>query len=216
MRMRRLEVWGTAIAAIGVLTLTTSAQAEEAARAEPAAAVEQPGGEPPDDALGLVSINLGGFGFFGPSLSGELGGKVTGHAGVRLFSLGALSHALFVEEGDSIQTGSLGVSLGARYYFGQRRFQGWYAGAAAELLLLGFEGERFQTVVSRRVLVPLAEGGYRLRWGSLLLGFGARMGYSFELSNGCEALGAAPITCTASEYGDTFYGEGVLDVGVVF
>lgn len=163
-----------------------------------------------------MSLNAAGFGFFGPVLSAELGGKLSGHAGLRLFSLGALSHVLFVDDNATVSFGSIGASLGGRYYLGEQKFQGFYVGAAAELLALGFENEAVQIKISRRVLVPAAEVGYRFRWGRWLFGLGARAGYAFELSKDCEPLAGANVECTALAYDNTAYGEGVLDLGFAF
>jgi hypothetical protein len=211
--------------ALAVFALTAfPAQAETPPAAEPASeggevnaslGTTPPQGEP----LGVATINAAGFGFFGPTLALELGSRLTGYAKVRGFSLGYLSHTMFVEEGSDseLRAGSWGAGLGGRYYFfDQKRFAGPYAGLSAEYLYVGFESEPRKQLYHNRFAVLGADAGYRWRFGSFLVGVGAMLGYAMVLGDECEVQPGSMYECNKEPAESSLYGEGILDAGFAF
>jgi hypothetical protein len=111
---------------------------------------------------------------------------------------------------------SYGVGLKGRYYF-DPAMSGFNLGVAAELLRTRIEGERLRVATMTTLLVPQAEGGYRVAFDSFFLGASAALGYAFQLASGTENLpGGTLAESTDVEDVSTVYGSVALDVGVWF
>jgi hypothetical protein len=168
------------------------------------------------DAALAVSLNLAGFGLFGPDLNIAYGSEFTGFVRARAFGLGYLSHSMFTPEAErKLSMGSFSVGLGGHKYFGNGSFEGPYVGVVAEYLMVEIEEELFlgTATTNTTFLVPALEGGYRTMLGPLLVGGGLQIGYALALSEKCEFAAGG---CETEARQNTIYGQLALDVGVKF
>jgi hypothetical protein len=164
-----------------------------------------------------AAANVAGLALMGPALSVEYGSSISLLARGHLLGLGYLAGQIIPNEslGEELQLGSLGAGLGGRWYPGSRLQQGGpYVGVLGEFLSVKLKN-REEIITSTPVYVVGAEGGYRWLFGSLFVGAGAELGYSMPQEGTCEA--PAGVTClVVSTQPAQFYGQGVLDLGVVF
>jgi hypothetical protein len=167
-----------------------------------------------------VHVNLLGPLQFGLTPTVELGGqRLSGLARFRWMNPGLLSQGLANEDGDESLGFSYGLGLGSRYYLAQKTaLSGVYFGAWLEYLHTRIEDtEVDRDAYVSSILVPQVEGGYRFRFGALLVGAGAAVGYAKSISTETEDLsgGQDPILRSVEETSQV-YGSLVLDVGVFF
>jgi hypothetical protein len=126
-----------------------------------------------------------------------------------------LSQALFVDEGSEFGF-SYGVGARGRYYLSEG-LEGLHFGVAAEFLRTRIENPSALIVTRSAYVVPHAEAGYRLSFGSFYGDASAALGYAFKLSGRVENLpGGSNAGAYEALNESEFYGSASLDLGVYF
>jgi hypothetical protein len=138
-----------------------------------------------DASIGLYANSLGVL-QFGVSPTIEFGKRFVFNAKVIFFNTGAASY--LIASDDTLHF-SYGVGPGCRYYFGEvGNVRGFYLGA--ETLFVAWE-EQYQqsTVYKTKLVVPLAEIGYRwVRASGFSIGLGATFGSALVIDKTSEAV----------------------------
>jgi hypothetical protein len=183
-----------------------------------APAVAQEGAEAESDGFnGNVHLNLLGPLQFGLAPTVELGGEqVAGLLRFRWMNPGLLSQALPNADYQELAF-SYGTAIGGRYYL-RRGLSGIHVGVWAEYIRtqiddLKVERETYIT----NLIGPQAEAGYRWRFGHVLFGVGAAVGYAIAFDKHTEdrSDGADPVLQPV-DFGSTVFGSGAFDVGYFF
>jgi hypothetical protein len=174
------------------------------------------GQEKPPERYGSVFIDPLGFALFGPRLGVEAGaGHFTGALTARWFNPGLLSRSLFLDDGATFNF-SYGAGLRGRYYL-KEALEGGHFGVAVEYLRTSIEDASARIVTEQTYLVPYAEGGYRLAFGSFYGDLSAGLGYAKRLSGKVENL---PGGNNAANYyaldESSVYGTASLELGYLF
>jgi hypothetical protein len=162
------------IASAATLLASGAALAEEADAGAAPAATALP-------ARGSVFVDPLGFLLFGPTLGAELGigqYSVVGYG--RWLDGGLVAKSLFESSTDKF-TFSYGAGLKGRYYFGQG-LAGPHVGVVFEALKTRTENHTDRIATNNLVMVPELEGGYRLGFGSFLVGATLGVGYALQVS----------------------------------
>lgn len=172
--------------------------------------------EKPLERHGSVFIDPLGFALFGPRLGVEAGaGHFTGALTARWFNPGLLSRSLFLDDGTTFGF-SYGAGLRGRYYL-KETLEGGHFGVAVEYLHTSTEDDSARIVTQQSYLVPYAEGGYRLAFGSFYGDLSAGLGYAKRLSGKVENL---PGGSNAANYyardESSVYGTASLELGYLF
>lgn len=211
---------------IGVALATTTLANPAAATGDEAeadsatsATAAPPAARPADThhASGSATLNVAGFAMFGPVLTGEYGGSISGALRVRGFSLGLLSHEMFEKEDRPselvLHCGGFGAAVRG---YPHEPLKGLYGGFGLDYLYVGFHNEVGQVDTHNYILLVGMEGGYRLDLGGLLLGLGGELGHTFGLDDSCEVLDGSDRLCVKDPIPSQLYGQAVVDLGLWF
>lgn len=165
---------------------------------------------------GSVFIDPLGFTLFGPRLGVEAGaGQLTAALTARWFNPGLLSRSLFLDDGTKFNF-SYGAGLRGRYYLAEG-FAGGHFGVALEYLRTSIDNTRSLIVTKQSYLVPYAEGGYRLAFGSFYGDLSAGLGYAKRLSGNVEDLpGGNNASSSRALDESSVYATASLELGLLF
>jgi hypothetical protein len=177
--------------------------------------------EPANGTDGLTAnahINILGPLQFGLSPALEVG---TAHVGItaqfRWLNSGLLARSILPTSSSQTLAFSYGIGAYGRYYR-KPGLTGFNIGGGVEYLSVHVEDDRIQR---ERYLsgwvVPQIVGGYRWRFGNLLLGAGASLGYAVSVSAKTEDMsgGADPVLLPVDDTAKP-YGSAALDLGFFF
>lgn len=165
---------------------------------------------------GSAFVDPAGFLMFGPRIGVEVGAaRLSGAIYGRWFNLGLLSNSLFLNPGENFGF-SYGAGLRGRAYLSDA-LQGAHLGLAAEYLRSRVETPAALVAAESGYLVPYAEAGYRLAFGSFYADASAVLGYAFELSGRVENLpGGTNAGSYQAQDRSSVYGSASLDLGLYF
>jgi hypothetical protein len=166
---------GQRCTAQGECTVDTepSLQSEEAG---PAAPSPSPPSPPRHDSIVNLHLDVLGALQFGVTPTVEVGKRVSGYFRFRPFNTGVASYFLLARDRDHDLRWGIGTALGLHVFTNHDgNMTGFFGGPALEY---AFVETRASTFVRYRdhALIPQLDFGNRWRFGSFLLGLGARVG----------------------------------------
>ncbi len=155
---------------------------------------------------------------FGPTVGGELAlGEYSAGLFGRWLDGGMLARTMFPDDDSGEKFAfSYGVGVRGRRYF-QPGLSGLSLGLVVELLQSRTESDTLLLATNVTLVVPQVEAGYRMKFGTLLVGGTLGLGYALPVASSVEDLPGGSIAALV-EVKDVsnFYGSVGLEVGVFF